>query len=302
MILPMIDVPVSIIGTFSVMALLGFSLNNISLFGLVLAIGIVVDDAIVVLENTEPLRGPRFRRPHGHHQGHGRSHRADRRGQPGAVRRLRSLCFPWRHHGAILQTVRRDHPLCRRSSRAINAITMTPVAGRDDLQEPRRPWAERRIKPRGLALVEFRRPDRQPLACLFLQGNGLLSTISELPMPIALCAEHGVLGSPGMASSWLAPCSGGVLGWFAIWAPSTSCWASASRLWNRVFDALTTAYGRIVGIEHAPERTGADRLWPSAACDLRLCTLRAARRKTGRPDGERSNVLCQYGLANAVQL
>ena len=53
MILPMIDVPVSLIGTFAVMAAMGFSLNNISLFGLVLAIGIVVDDAIVVLENIE---------------------------------------------------------------------------------------------------------------------------------------------------------------------------------------------------------------------------------------------------------
>src|SRR5439155_4299329 len=55
MILPMIDVPVSIIGTFAVMYVLGFSLNNISLFGLVLAVGIVVDDAIVVLENIERL-------------------------------------------------------------------------------------------------------------------------------------------------------------------------------------------------------------------------------------------------------
>src|SRR5205814_10240889 len=55
MILPMIDVPVSIIGTFAVMYAIGFSLNNISLFGLVLAIGIVVDDAIVVLENIERL-------------------------------------------------------------------------------------------------------------------------------------------------------------------------------------------------------------------------------------------------------
>src|SRR5206468_7548203 len=53
MILPMIDVPVSLIGTFAVMAALGYNLNNISLFGLVLAIGIVVDDAIVVLENIE---------------------------------------------------------------------------------------------------------------------------------------------------------------------------------------------------------------------------------------------------------
>jgi multidrug efflux pump len=55
MILPMIDVPVSLIGTFAVMAALGFSLNNLTLFGLVLAIGIVVDDAIVVLENTERM-------------------------------------------------------------------------------------------------------------------------------------------------------------------------------------------------------------------------------------------------------
>jgi multidrug efflux pump len=55
MILPMIDVPVSLIGTFAVMAVMGFSLNNLTLFGLVLAIGIVVDDAIVVLENTERM-------------------------------------------------------------------------------------------------------------------------------------------------------------------------------------------------------------------------------------------------------
>ena len=55
MILPMIDVPVSLVGTFAVMALLGFTLNNLTLFGLVLAIGIVVDDAIVVLENIERL-------------------------------------------------------------------------------------------------------------------------------------------------------------------------------------------------------------------------------------------------------
>ncbi len=53
LLLPIIDVGVSLIGTFVVMGLLGFSLNNLTLFGLVLAIGIVVDDAIVVLENIE---------------------------------------------------------------------------------------------------------------------------------------------------------------------------------------------------------------------------------------------------------
>ncbi|MGA2031798.1 MAG: efflux RND transporter permease subunit [Thermoguttaceae bacterium] len=53
LLLPVIDVAVSLIGTFAVMKLLGFSLNNLTLFGLVLAIGIVVDDSIVVLENIE---------------------------------------------------------------------------------------------------------------------------------------------------------------------------------------------------------------------------------------------------------
>ncbi len=52
-IIPLIAVPVAIIGTFAAMAVVGFSLNNLTLFGLVLAIGIVVDDAIVVVEAVE---------------------------------------------------------------------------------------------------------------------------------------------------------------------------------------------------------------------------------------------------------
>jgi multidrug efflux pump len=52
-IIPLIAVPVSIVGTFAIMQLFGFSINALSLFGLVLAIGIVVDDAIVVVENVE---------------------------------------------------------------------------------------------------------------------------------------------------------------------------------------------------------------------------------------------------------
>jgi multidrug efflux pump subunit AcrB len=62
--IPLIAVPVAIVGTFSVMAGMGFSLNNLSLFGLVLAIGIVVDDAIVVVEAVE------------HHLEHGLSPKA----------------------------------------------------------------------------------------------------------------------------------------------------------------------------------------------------------------------------------
>jgi hydrophobe/amphiphile efflux-1 (HAE1) family protein len=52
-IIPLVAIPISLIGTFFVMAIFGFTLNNLSLFGLVLAVGIVVDDAIVVVENVE---------------------------------------------------------------------------------------------------------------------------------------------------------------------------------------------------------------------------------------------------------
>ena len=52
-IIPLLAVPVSVVGTFGIMLLFGFSINALSLFGLVLAIGIVVDDAIVVVENVE---------------------------------------------------------------------------------------------------------------------------------------------------------------------------------------------------------------------------------------------------------
>src|SRR3546814_277608 len=52
-IIPLLAVPVSVVGTFAVLLMLGFSINTLTLFGLVLAIGIVVDDAIVVVENVE---------------------------------------------------------------------------------------------------------------------------------------------------------------------------------------------------------------------------------------------------------
>src|SRR6516165_3795631 len=52
-IIPVVAIPVSLVGSFSILAVLGTSINNLSLFGLVLAVGIVVDDAIVVVENVE---------------------------------------------------------------------------------------------------------------------------------------------------------------------------------------------------------------------------------------------------------
>ena len=98
--IPLVAVPVAIVGTFAVMAALGFSLNNISLFGLVLAIGIVVDDAIVVVENVErwleqglPPREA-ARKAMDEVTGPG-----GRRGA-GAVRRVRALRLHQRHHRA----------------------------------------------------------------------------------------------------------------------------------------------------------------------------------------------------------
>ena len=89
-IIPIVAIPVSLIGTFAVLAAFGFSLNNLSLFGLVLAIGIVVDDAIVVVENVERNLRARHEPARGGapHDGRGRR-RADRH-RAGAVRGLRS--------------------------------------------------------------------------------------------------------------------------------------------------------------------------------------------------------------------
>ena len=107
--IPLLAVPVSLVGTFVVFPMLGFSINTLSLFGLVLAIGLVVDDAIVVVEAVE------------HHIEHGLSphdatvkameevcrprgcHRPDPRGG------FHSHCLRSRHHRTTLQTVRRDH-------------------------------------------------------------------------------------------------------------------------------------------------------------------------------------------------
>ena len=107
-IIPLVAVPVAIIGTFAVMAAFGFSLNNLTLFGLVLAIGIVVDDAIVVVEAVE------------HHieQGCRRATRPFRRwsevsGPVIAVALVLTAVFMpcafiTRHHRAVLPAIRRD--------------------------------------------------------------------------------------------------------------------------------------------------------------------------------------------------
>ena len=85
-IIPIVAIPVSLIGTFAVLAAFGFSLNNLSLFGLVLAIGIVVDDAIVVVENVERNLAAGMSPRDAAHRHHGRGRRRADRDRAGAGR------------------------------------------------------------------------------------------------------------------------------------------------------------------------------------------------------------------------
>jgi len=105
-IIPVVAIPVSLIGTFFVLATFGFSLNNLTLFGLVLAIGIVVDDAIVVVENVERNlsegMSPRDRGA----QNHGRSRRGIDCDCLGTVRRIHPDCFHHRRFGFFLPAIR----------------------------------------------------------------------------------------------------------------------------------------------------------------------------------------------------
>ncbi len=74
--IPTIAVPVVLLGTFGIMAAAGFTINTLSMFGLVLAIGLLVDDAIVVVENVERVMAEEGLSPRrGDAQGHGTDHR-----------------------------------------------------------------------------------------------------------------------------------------------------------------------------------------------------------------------------------
>ena len=106
--IPLMAVPVSLVGTFAIMHLMGFSLNTLSLFGLVLSIGIVVDDAIVVVENVErhiENGEPPLRRAACDGRGHRTDH-GDHLGAGGSVHPHGLSQWP---AGRVLSSVRPDH-------------------------------------------------------------------------------------------------------------------------------------------------------------------------------------------------
>ncbi len=106
--IPLVAVPVSIIGTFAVLLAIGYSANTVSLLALVLAIGIVVDDAIVVVENVERVieEEPELIDARRLQEGDGRDHRPDHRHHPGAAVGVRAGGLHSRHQRAAVPPVR----------------------------------------------------------------------------------------------------------------------------------------------------------------------------------------------------
>jgi multidrug efflux pump len=248
MVLPMIDVPVSLIGTFAVMAAVGYTLNNISLFGLVLAIGIVVDDAIVVLENIERQMAKGY---------------DTRTATIKAMEEISGpilaitlvLCavfVPCAFISGITGRFFRQFAVTISASTvisAINALTMTPSR----------------------ALVIFKTKEghngghehqREALPWWIFAFFGGLVTLRYLPTYFA-----GQYGLPLQATedapaddvprwlSWTATAAyfapgmlaGGLLGWFLI-RPVNVVLGAIFRGFNRGFDAMTAVYGRGIGL------------------------------------------------------
>jgi multidrug efflux pump len=244
MILPMIDVPVSLVGTFAVMAALGFSLNNLTLFGLVLAIGIVVDDAIMVLENIERLMATGL----------------DAR--TATIKAMDELTGPIVAITLVLSSVflpacfipgltgqfYRQFALTIAASvtiSAINAMTLTPSRAVSIFRSE-----EAEAGQAGNA--ERRHPKKEALPWWIFGIVGGFATAWLAPRGLA-----GNLGPPAEAGSldkwlyWGATFAPGLLvglavGWFLI-GPVNAVLGWIFRGFNRVFDVITAAYGWTIG-------------------------------------------------------
>jgi multidrug efflux pump subunit AcrB len=218
--MPMIDVPVSLIGTFCVMALMGFSLNNLSLFGLVLAIGIVVDDAIVVVENIErwmakglPPRDATIKAMD------------EITGPVIAITLVLSSVFiPTAFIPGISGQFYRQFALTIATATiisAINALTMAPAR------------AVQLIKPHS---AEHAHETREALPRF---GIAILAGLL-----VYWLAPHWL--SDSTIGSWLGFALGFVLGWF-LSSSINFLLMSFFKGFNRVFDTATRFYGRMVG-------------------------------------------------------
>jgi multidrug efflux pump len=229
-IIPLVAVPVAIIGTFAVMSAMHFSLNNLTLFGLVLAIGIVVDDAIVVVEAVE------------HHIEHGLEPRAASirameqvSGPVVAVGLVLAAVFiPCAFIGGIVGQFFRQFALTIAVSTVIsafNSLTLSPAL------------AAILLKPREKGKYEA----LPRLAFVLLVGWAGLE-IAKLPVILHFLGDVARAGVPGgvVTVAWSVAIIGGVAGWFL--SPVLNMLLGSTFYWfNRGFDYSTTAYTRAVG-------------------------------------------------------
>ncbi len=248
LLLPVIDVAVSLVGTFAVMKLMGFSLNNLTLFGLVLAIGIVVDDAIVVLENIErwldkglPVRDATIKAMD------------EITGPIMAITLvLSSVLLPSALLGGITGQFFRQFALTISVSMllsAVNAMTMTPARAawifakrrpgeHGDQGKEALPWWSFALAG-GLATVWILTPILGAWLGLPDTGEGREAAPGGLKDTLLAWGAYAVLFLPGALA-------GGVLGWILI-RPTNWVLGNFFRGFNWVFDRSTRAYGRTVG-------------------------------------------------------
>ena len=238
-IIPLVAVPVAIVGTFAAMAALGFSLNNLTLFGLVLAIGIVVDDAIVVVEAVE------------HHIEHGLSPRdatfraMDEVSGPviaiGLV--LTAVFVPCAFISGIVGQFFRQFALTIAVSTVIsafNSLTLSPALAAL-LLRPRVPGIRVDPLPRLLYAA-----GGAALGYLYL--GPLVSPALGRTLSAATAIPAGLPGEGGasLAASAIGLVVGAIGGWLLGW-PLNRLLSGFFALFNAAFKGVTWAYNRAVG-------------------------------------------------------
>ncbi|HEV3255301.1 MAG TPA: efflux RND transporter permease subunit, partial [Gemmataceae bacterium] len=254
LLLPVIDMAVSLVGTFAVMKLMGFTLNNLTLFGLVLAIGLVVDDAIVVLENIErwlekglPVREATINAMN------------EITGPILAMTLvLSSVLLPSAFLGGITGQFFRQFALTISVSMlisAVNAMTMTPA---------RAAWIFASRKP---GQHGDQGKEALPWWSFALFGGVATAWLLAPTLGAWLGLPAGEIGEPGASATGASPgglkatllawgvslvlflpgaVAGGALGWFLI-RPVNWALGHFFRSFNWVFDRATRTYGRGVG-------------------------------------------------------
>ena len=230
-VIPLVAVPVAIVGTFAVMAAVGFSLNNLTLFGLVLAIGIVVDDAIVVVEAVQ------------HHIERGLSPRE------ATVTAMSQVAAPVIAVGLVLSAVfipcafisgitgqfYRQFALTIATSTVIsafNSLTLSPALSALLLRPKEVEEAADEVLPRWV----------YPLMGFWLGYEFVSPWVDRFVASLPGTLAHGLLAvEPWMSAVVVA------IACMVVMGPLNRILAAAFRLFNRGFNRFTEIYGRTVG-------------------------------------------------------